>query len=89
MIKHVRARILYIFSLVASLFSGSSAYRKTGSQFCGLIAALVASEHKTLPRSDCCIVYLPMCQIAGRVQAALVLVGCATVALSFLAAHHG
>ena len=85
--KHGRARILNIFSLVASFFSGSSAYRKTGSHFCGLIAALVASEDKTPSRSGRCVPVLPMGRLAVGVVAALVLVMRAPVALSFLAAE--
>lgn len=86
-IKHVRACVLNIFSLGASFFSGSSAYRKTGSHFCGLIAALVASEDKTPSRPGRCVPCLPMCHIAGRVTAALVLAMRAPVVPSFLAAE--
>ena len=90
-IKSARACVLNIFSLVASFFSGSSACRKTGSHFCGLIAALVASEDKIPSGSGRCVPCLPAGLIAGRVMAALVLVICAPVASSFLAAEspHG
>ncbi|WP_152610766.1 hypothetical protein [Ruegeria sp. ANG-R] len=47
---------------------------------------LVASEDKTPSRSGRCVPCLPMCQIAGRVMAALVLMMRAPVAPSFFLA---